>query len=226
MKTKLTLLASTTLAMLAATAPAQAGSSWYVSLAGGANWMTDESFFASNGTDTLTFTPDSDAGWLISGAVGFSLEGVVKGLRAEAEVAYRQHQVDGVWASTDGGESDGGALDYDHSTLSVMANVWYDFAVADVSPYVGGGIGWADSDLDGRYVGGNVPAISVSDSGFAWQLGAGINFDIAPSMKLGVGYRYLEGPDVRIGAPNVLNSVGGDVESQNHAAVVSLTFGM
>jgi opacity protein-like surface antigen len=226
MKTKLTLLASTAVAaMLLATPANAAGSGWYVSLSGGANWMSEEGFIASTTTDTLTFSPDSDAGWIVAGAVGLSLDNVVKGLRAEAEVGYRQHQVDGVWASSDGG-TDSGTLDYDHSTLSIMANVWYDFSIAGVDPYIGGGIGWAESELDGLFVGGDVPAFTASESGFAWQLGAGINFDIAPNMKLGVGYRYMEAPEVSVGAPSLANGVAGDVESGNHAALVSLTFGM
>jgi outer membrane autotransporter protein len=227
MKTKLTLLASTTLAFLALSAPAQAaGSGWYVNLSGGANWVSDDGFFASTvATDTLTFSPDSDAGWMISGAVGLSLNNMVQGLRVEAEVAYRDNQVDGVWSSS-AAISDSGALDYDHSTLSVMANVWYDFDLGNVRPYVGGGVGWAETELDGTFIGGGLPVISHSDNGFAWQLGAGLNFDISPNVQLGLGYRYFEGPEVNIGAPLALNGASGDVESQNHAAVVSLTYGM
>jgi len=227
MKTKLTLLASTTLAFLALSAPAQAaGSGWYVNLSGGANWVSDDGFFASTiGGDTLTFSPDSDTGWMISGAVGLSLNNMMQGLRVEAEVAYRENQVDGVWAS-DTGITDNGPLDYDHSTLSVMANVWYDFSLGNVRPYVGGGIGWAETDLDGAFVSGKDPVIDRSEDGFAWQLGAGVNFDISPNVQLGLGYRYFEGPDVRIGSAFSGNAASGDVESQNHTAVVSLTYGM
>ena len=228
MKTKLTLLASTTLALLALSAPAQAaGSGWYVNLSGGANWLAnDDGFFASTiGGDTLAFTPDSDTGWMISGAVGLSLNNMVQGLRVEAEVGYRNNQVDGIWTSSTGA-SDSGLLDYEHSTLSVMANVWYDFDLGNVRPYVGGGVGWAETELDGAFLGGTIPAISHSDDGFAWQLGAGLNFAISPNVQLGVGYRYFEGPEVNIGAPFGANGATGDVENQNHTAVVSLTYGM
>ncbi len=227
MKTKLTLLASTTLAVLALSTPANAaGSGWYVNLSGGANWLSDEGFSASTaGLDTLSFNPNSDAGWIISGAVGLSLNSMVQGLRVEAEVAYRSNQVDGTWAST-ATAPDLGPLDYEHSTTSVLANVWYDFSLGDVRPYIGGGVGWAETQLDGRFVGGGLPVIDISDDGFAWQLGAGVNFDISSNVQLGLGYRYFEGPDVRIGAPLAINGAFGDVESQNHAALVSLTFGM
>lgn len=227
MKTKLTLLASTTLAMLALSAPAQAaGSGWYFSLTGGANFQTDDGFFASTvGADTLTFNPDSDTGWIIGGAVGLSLNNMVQGLRIEAEVAYRENQINGSWSSTTG-VADAGLLEYDHSTLSVMANVWYDFDLGGVRPYVGGGVGWAETELEGNFLGGTIPAINHSDNGFAWQLGAGLNFDISPNVQLGLGYRYFEGPEVNIGAPFAANGASGDVQSENHAAVVSLTYGM
>ncbi|MFM9862820.1 MAG: outer membrane protein [Micropepsaceae bacterium] len=227
MKTKLTLLASTTLAVLALSAPAQAaGGGWYVNLSGGANWLSDEGFSqVTTGADTLTVSPDPDTGWIISGAVGISLNNMVQGLRVEAEVAYRMNQVQGIWAST-AVVADAGTLDYDHSTLSVLANVWYDFDLGNVRPYIGGGIGWAETELDGQYIGGGLPIIDVSDNGFAWQLGAGVNFDISPNVQLGLGYRYFEGPEVTIAAPLAINGASGEVESQNHAAVVSLTFGM
>lgn len=227
MKTKLTLLASTTLALLVLSAPANAaGNGWYVNLSGGANWLTDDGFVAVAGPDTLIFSPDPNTGWIISGAVGLSLNNMVQGLRVEAEVAYRQNQVDGVWASDTGPGNDAGLLDYDHSTVSVLANVWYDFDLGNVRPYIGGGVGWAETDLDGRFQGGTIPAINYSDDGFAWQAGAGVNFDISPNVQLGLGYRYFEGPDVRIGAPFGANSATGDVQSHNHAAIVSLTYGM
>ena len=234
MKTKVTLLATTTLAVLIAAAPAEAkGSGWYLNISGGANWLNDDSFSGTVAPDALSVTPDSDTGFIVSGAIGMSLASVLDGLRVEAEVAYRQNKVDGTWASdtntTAVGGNAVGRLDYDHSTLSVMANVWYDFDIGGVKPYVGGGIGWADTDLDGNYIATTPVAVrplSFSDSGFAWQLGAGANFAISPNMSLGVGYRYFRGPDVTVGGSVAANGVTGDLESQNHAAVVSLTFGM
>ncbi len=225
MKTKTVLLATTALAALAFTAPANAAG-WYASLTGGANWQDDDGFFAANGPDTLTFASNSDTGFVIAGAIGYSLTNVAPGLRVEAELSYRQNSNDGLWSTTTGGEGDAGTLDFDHSATAVLANVWYDFDVGGVRPYVGGGIGWADVEVDGTYVGGTLPAIDFSDDGFAWQAGAGINFAISPNMQLGVGYRYFSGPEVTVLAPFGLNSAASDLDYDNHAAVVTLTFGM
>ncbi|MBL9098884.1 MAG: porin family protein [Alphaproteobacteria bacterium] len=224
---KSTLLATAALAALALAAPANAaGTGWYVNVSGGANWLDDNGFTAVNGPDTLTVNTDADTGWVISGAIGYSLAKMVTpGLRVEIEAAYRENSVDGDWSSATPG-LDSGLLTYDHSAFSVMANAWYDFDVAGVRPYFGGGIGWADVEADGTFIGGVIPAFSTSDDGFAWQLGAGINFDISPNVQLGVGYRYMQGPEVTLGAPFAANSAAGDLDYDNHSGVVSVTFVM
>lgn len=233
MKTKLTLLATTTLAVLAISAPANAaGNGWYVSVLGGANWVEDHSFSVATtptvSADTLTWATDADTGFIVGGAVGLSLNNMVQGLRAEVEVAYRENQVDGFWQSNTGIPLvSSGTLDIDHSTFSVMANAWYDFSLGNVSPYIGGGIGWAESQIEGQYLGTGITGpFDFSDSGFAWQLGAGVNFDVSPNVKLGVGYRYFKGPDVTVGSIYLPNSAVSDVDVGQHAALVNVTFGM
>jgi len=239
MKTKTALLASSAVAALAFAAPANAASNFYVSVFGGANWLQDDRFVgtavvtgATTTTETFTFDSKPDTGWIVGGAVGMSLNQFMQGLRVEAEVAYRQQDVGGPWAATTttgvGGTTITGALDYEQSSLSVMANVWYDFDVAGVSPYIGGGIGWAETELDGTFIDITNTAVlplSFDDNGFAWQLGAGVNFDIAPNMKLGVGYRYFEGPEVDVTSP-IAGIVTRGVESQNHTVLVNLTLGL
>lgn len=226
MRTRITLLATTAIAALAMTAPAQAaGSGWYLSLSGGANWLDDNDFAVSNGVDTLTVNTESDTGWFVGGAVGYSLSQLVTpGLRVEVEVGYRDNSVDGDWVSTTGVVSDSGLLEYDHTSLSVMANAWYDFDVGGVRPYVGGGVGWADVEVDGNFLGGDVPAFKYSDDGFAWQVGGGINFQVSPNVQLGLGYRYFSGPEVTLFAPGVGNTVGGDLDHDNHTATATITF--
>jgi OmpA-OmpF porin, OOP family len=254
MQTKTALLASSAVAALGLAAPADAAGNFYVSVYGGANWLQDSSFADSAVTGVIPTTPttsvfafanDADTGFIVGGAVGMSLNQFMQGLRVEAEVGYRQQNVNGVFSSaiitTVGGPttpstSAYGLLDYDHSTLSVMANVWYDFNVGGVTPYIGGGIGWAQTEVEGNYLvtgpgaPGAVP-FSFDDNGFAWQVGAGVNFDIAPNMKLGVGYRYFEGPEVTILAPGATtpapaNLLTGEVDDQNHSVLVNLTIGL
>ena len=236
MKTKLTLLASTTLVALAIAAPAQAaGSGWYVSVTGGANWVDDNDFFVNPvSATTLTWDTEADTGFLVAGAVGMSLNQYMNGLRVEVEAAYRQNNVDGDFSSNYALPTPFafGTIDYDHETFSVLANVWYDFDLAGVRPYVGGGIGWADVSFDGAYTcvgGGNCVGgpFDFSEDGFAWQLGAGINFAISPNMQLGVGYRYLQAPEPTALPDQPLSNISrNELDNDNHSASVTLTIGM
>lgn len=230
MQTRIALLASTAVAAFALAAPASAAATWYASLTGGANWLNDNDFVVLSPapTDTFAISADSDTGWVIAGAVGLNLNQWMQGLRLEAEVSYRTNEVDGDWVTNNNVDApDSGPLNYDHSAVAVMANVWWDFDVGGFRPYVGGGIGWADVEAEGSYVNGDVVPFSFSDDGFAWQLGAGVNFQVSPSVLLGVGYRYFEAPDVTILPPDIVNNqASGDLEYQSHAAVVTLTFGM
>lgn len=230
MKTKTALLAGSALLALSLTAPAQAGN-FYVTLLGGVSMLNDHTFLASDPvtpTSTLFFAPDSNSGYIVGGAVGMDLGQLVQGLRAEAEVAYRHNQVDGHWTSNSGPTPGwSGSLDLEHSTFSVMANAWYDFEIQGIKPYVGGGIGWARSKVEGQYIGGGA-ALNEDDSGFAWQLGAGVNFNIAPNTSMGIGYRYMQTRKVTILSPSELagfpNSSQGEVEGGNQSVIVNVNY--
>ena len=64
-----------------------------------------------------------------------------------------------------------------------------------VTPYIGGGIGYAISKFDGGAVYDGV------DGNFAWQLGAGINVAVSDDTALGLGYRYFDAGDVELSMP-------------------------
>jgi opacity protein-like surface antigen len=106
-----------------------------------------------------------------------------------------------------------------------MANVWYDFKVAGVKPYVGGGIGWADVEVDGVFQSKTV-GNAFGESGFAWQLGGGLRLPIDDKMDLGIGYRYFSGPDITIPAQSEVNPLSGSVDTETHSVTVGLTVGL
>jgi opacity protein-like surface antigen len=118
-----------------------------------------------------------------------------------------------------------GVAQYQHNAFSIMANAWYDFQVAGLSPYVGGGIGWADVEVDGVYQSKSVGA-SFSESGFAWQLGGGLHLPIDEKLTLGIGYRYFSAPDITIPAPYSGNPLSGSVDTETHSVTVGLTVGL
>jgi opacity protein-like surface antigen len=232
-----TLLA--TVAVAAATlaaAPSALAGNWYVNVAGGANWLGDNSFAASGSTtsqySTLDFGNDPNIGFVISAAVGMNLNNLLPGLRVEGELAYRENDVNAQWVSsvtttTTAGslETNSGSPVYQHSAFSIMANAWYDFQIGSLRPYVGGGLGWAETEVDGVYESKARPN-TFSESGFAWQLGAGIHLPIDERHTLGIGYRYFSGPDVTIPAESEANLLSGSVDTESHAVTVGLTVGL
>jgi len=231
------LLASVAVAAATLTAaPAAFAGNWYVNVAGGANWLGDNSFSGSttvtSGTTTLDFANDPNIGFVLSAAVGMHLNNVLPGLRVEGELAYRENDVDAQWSSNTVSTtllsslaSDAGVAQYQHNAFSIMANAWYDFQIAGLKPYVGGGIGWADVEADGVYQ-GKTAGQSFSESGFAWQLGGGLHLPIDEKLTLGIGYRYFVGPDITIPAPFSGNPLSGSVDTETHAVTVGLTVGL
>ncbi len=233
MRMKQILLATSALAVLAGAQQAQAASDLYVSVFGGANFLQDQSQVFSESS----YAFDSDTGFVLGGAVGTRLTNWAKGLRVELEAGYRRNDVGGVWTTSTG--STGGIVDANMSTFSVMANAWYDIDIGSkLRPYVGGGIGWARAKLEIALIStftfsGATFTTRTEDqfdnSGFAWQLGLGINYEVSPDVEVGIGYRYFVGPDIggEGGESNFL--IFNDpsrVDNENHAVQVNLTVGI
>jgi len=233
MTLRTTLLTSAALVAIAAV-PAHAKGPFYFNVAGGGNWVSDDGFFKATATtgsaDTLLFQPDADVGFVLSAAVGANLTQVMQGLRVEIEGSYRQNNVGGVWASniTTPTSTSNGRLDYDEKTWAVLANVWYDFDIGGLRPYVGGGLGWAHTELDGTYQGSfqTNPNFNFEGDGFAWQLGAGIKYAIGPNVDIGVAYRYFSAPDVDIHSAIAGNDATGSVDVNSHSVLFEMTFAM
>lgn len=215
-----------------AAAPGASAGNWYVNVSGGGNWLGDNSFSDTTNENSTTFAFDNDTniGFVLSAAVGLHLNNVLQGLRVEGELGYRENDVDANWSSTTS-EADldslafNGNAQYQHNAFSIMANAWYDFQVAGLNPYIGGGIGWADVEADGVYQ-SKTAGSSFSESGFAWQLGGGLHLPIDEKLTFSIGYRYFSGPDITIPAPYGGNPLSGSVDTESHAVTVGLTVGL
>jgi opacity protein-like surface antigen len=240
MRLKRLLLASSALALFAGAGTAQADG-LYISVFGGANWAEDSSasFFTRVDTDDATgynWSTDPDTGFVVGGVVGTHLDKWVQGLRVELEASYRRNDVGGVWNASDfdtGPTVDfttGGAIDANLSTFAVMANVWYEHDMGwKVRPYVGGGVGWARTKLDGVLLTTTTfdTTFDRENDGFAWQLGVGFNYEAAPGVDVGLGYRYFNGPDINepfgIDPFFAGKQFFGKVDNDNHSVMLNLT---
>lgn len=113
------------------------------------------------------------------------------------------------------------SLEADHSAITGFVNVYYDVAdFGGITPYVGGGIGVAHHRIS------NVTLPDEASSGghtsFAWNLQAGVSFQISHNIALDVGYRYVDLGDAKSGGP-----VPFEVEDITaHEARVGLRIGL
>ena len=233
MTIKSAMLATTALALACATSQASERP-MYVDVGGGANWIHDQ---AARTTRNTTFAEwfgmqsSGDTGFVLTAANGAHLDSLVHGFRVELEASYRRNSADGVWGSSTPRMSmpSVGNLEFDESTWAVLANAWYDVDLGSFRPYIGGGAGWAETKLEGRYFGRNPRRlIDFSGDGFAWQLGAGINFEISENTTIGIGYRYFSSPDVEILPPNLSNrAIDGSVNDiRSQSVVIDLSFSL
>jgi opacity protein-like surface antigen len=232
MLNKRILLASRALAtVLASGSPAQAGDI-YFSFLGGANFQQDRSVFVDSFSTSASSHVDPNTGFVLGAAVGTHLDRWLRGLRAEIEAAYRRNEADGNWfVETDFIFDAAGPLDANISTFAVLANVWYDIDVGHKwVPYLGGGVGWGRTKFNGALVDtsgfGGTTTFSGENSGFVYQIGGGINYEVQEGVSLGIGYRMFRGPEIK---NNVFVGKNGNVtlpvhgENENHSVLISLT---
>jgi opacity protein-like surface antigen len=119
------------------------------------------------------------------------------------------------------------------SAVSLMANAWYEFNLSNEQwkPYIGGGIGIAWLDMhglaDARQTSSwtkttftkstsGVIGFHGDESGFAWQLGAGIGYEFAPGKQITLDYRFFNGPTMdNVQFHEVENDIDYDYSAHN-----------
>lgn len=76
----------------------------------------------------------------------------------------------------------------------LMANVYYDFDLdSDWTPYVGAGIGYARVKASNNISSaGQTDSFSKSSGNFAWNLTAGITYDLTEDFSIDASYRYMD----------------------------------
>jgi opacity protein-like surface antigen len=203
------LLASTALALFAGVGQAQADDDLYLDFFGGANFLADDS-----GNFGALYSTDADTGFVVGAAFGTELTNWAKGLSTELAVSYRRNDLGGTWS---GGLT---AIEGNMATFAILVNTWYEFNVGSkFRPYVGGGAGWGRMNGDLIFTGGS-RFVDVSNTGFSWQLGAGIHYEVMEDVDVGIGYRWFRGPELEFfGGSN-------DIDNENHEVSVNLKIGI
>jgi len=215
-----------------------AGAGWYAALDAGTVFLEDSSSTASDAFgNSVSFDTEFDTGFGVHGAIGHSWGG----FRLEGEVSYRENDLDtfditNVIAAGIGSLSDVGNGDFsgDVSALAFMGNAWYDFNTGSPwRPFLGGGLGVARISINDVAMtsltllgvpiplASPVPLADDDDWVFAYQVGAGIGFEVTPTTTISLGYRFFGTAD-----PDFTDVNGDpfDAEYHSHNVEIGLRF--
>jgi opacity protein-like surface antigen len=183
----------------------------YVSGSIGSSLLSDSDFREEDDGHTIKATVEFESGLTYGGAIGYDFGPG----RVELAVDNRSHKLSQFADVSAGGIEYGDvSANGDINAVSAMISGFYDIQLNfPVAPYIGGGAGIAEisiydkDDSELRY---------KHDTVFAYQVAAGITYDIDNESILEVGYRFFATPDPNFGKVKL--------EYYNHSFVVGLRF--
>ncbi|GAA4043499.1 hypothetical protein GCM10022281_25900 [Sphingomonas rosea] len=211
------LLAAAAVAAIASPAMAR-DKTGYVGISAGPMIAEDISLdVTSNGTLFKDYAMgDHKVGYDVDANAGYDFGAI----RAELEVAYKR-------AAHEAYTINGSRVPGDGSTksLSIMANALLDFGDDDGwQGFLGGGVGLARTKVNLSAAG--FSGRFLKDSGFAYQVLAGVRHPVATNVDFGLKYRFYNHDidDAVSFAP--LTTVAGDADSRfrSHSLLASLTY--
>ncbi len=221
MKTKLiiTTLALLAIPAIAAAAPPRPGA--YVSGFLGANIARDSDITAYdfNGTQQIDDRVEFDPGLYLGGTGGYDF-GMI---RVEGEISYKHAEMktitDNFVVPPDHFSSVDGSL----GVLAFMANAYFDLHNdSPVTPYWGGGIGFANLHLsDTRATGVSGRLYNEDDAtAFAYQAGLGLEIALNQRVSLDVGYRYFGTSKETFDRDNQPGDLTAETKFESHNVLV------
>jgi opacity protein-like surface antigen len=182
-------------------------SGFYIGASGGLNFLGDSSLDSGVSLDV-----NYGSGYTFGGVLGYDF-GM---LRLDAEVAYRDNDIEVIGISAEGSTS----------ALSYMINGYFDIPThLAVKPYLGGGIGFATVSVNDANIPGippfPAPVADDSDSVLAYQLSAGVGLEISRTTTLTLGYRYFATEDLEM---LDASAVAFTTEYQSHEINIGIRF--
>jgi len=127
--------------------------------------------------------PIYDPGYIVEASIGIH---ECYGLRLEAEFAYRRNSLNKVHFFGQNFRRDG-----HFESFSYMGNVLWDVPWTCVlKPYVGGGIGY---DFQQTLTRGSGLSAKENKKDFAWQVIAGLQYDLPCSLDISLEYKFHQG---------------------------------
>jgi OmpA-OmpF porin, OOP family len=196
-----TLCVAAILASTAFSAPAFAKDDfWYVSLQGGPSLFENQNHRIVTGgaaAATTAVQTNSNTGFNVAGEIGYDF-GM---FRTGFELGYQRaglgdvNNLAGIAAV--GATGVNSTTSGNASALSFMLNGLFDFGGSDSwTGSLGGGVGVAQYKASQFATGTAAAFLNDSDTGFAWQVLAGIRKAISDNVDLNLGYKYFNMPKI------------------------------
>lgn len=198
------------------------GNNWYVSVSGG--WQQRERVHEITAATTFL---ELDGGFALNAALGHEFDH----FRVEFEATLLNNEID---------EAGAGGLSSDTvgniNVRAYMFNVYHDIHIecSRWKPYLGGGIGTAQSEINGLYpeffntIGPPFEGTALnctSDFVFAWQLRAGTSYCLTPRTELTIGYRYFRAETLEFSSAPFVGATASAFNpngSTNHSVEIGL----
>ena len=176
---------------------------FYIGAKGGLNILNDSSLDSIVNLDI-----NYGLGLTFGGVLGYDFED----LRLDAEITYRDNDIDLIGVPAEGSTT----------ALSYMINGYFDVPThMAVKPYVGGGIGYATVSINDANIPGVATVADDSDSVFAYQLSAGLGFEISRRTTLSLGYRYFATQELEL---QDTSGIPLSTEYQSHEINIGVRF--
>jgi opacity protein-like surface antigen len=153
-----------------------------------------------SGSDVVSVDTKMKDSWMLGAKFGYILP-MFKWVAGEVEYNYLAKQ-----------DIDTAGVNGDFSAHNVMANLLARYPEGRFHPYVGFGIGWSHGMFKATTADGSA---DESANAFAWQILAGVNFEITPNWSADLGYRYFQ---------SKYSIEDADVTSKNHMILIGVNF--
>jgi opacity protein-like surface antigen len=160
----------------------------YVSVFAGASMASELKTSQLISSSNYNLTLPINNGYLLGGAIGVKL---TDNVRIEVEFSRAQFTAKGLAVASGSSGSTSATAAGKVNANYLLGNIWLDVPnETSLTPYVGGGLGlgWVDSDV--LFFGGPAGLGGNAKTGMAYQLGAGIKYNLNDSIAFDLGYRF------------------------------------
>ena len=132
--------------------------------------------------------------------------------------------------------TDGATVSQDITVSTAMLNGYLEYPVQKFTPYINLGVGYGltkSSNMVTYTKRGTLVVAGKNGSGFAWQTGAGVAYQLNENLALDLGYRYMNLPKTKSASQSTLYAYGQQVKASvpsrhlklhTHAVTLGLRF--